>query len=288
LTTALEQTGPSAQTIERVLVEGDLSKLSTDQRLAYYRSVCDSLGLNPLTKPFAYLNLNGKLQLYALRDATDQLRRLHRVSVEIIERQLMDDLYVVRARAMLPDGRADESLGAVNINNLRGEAKANALMKGETKAKRRVTLSICGLGWLDETEADTIPNAVAKDGLVRTEDQLAAVSASEDIPVNTDTGEILEPEPAPGLYVLKIDDSKKGSNRNGPWTLYKVTFNDGRTLSTFNTATANAASEALAGGKPVEIEVDGRDLVKVSIVGGLGAIQHPPVEHELQDSDIPF
>jgi hypothetical protein len=29
-------------------------------------------------------------------------------------------------------------------------------MKGETKAKRRVTLSICGLGLLDETEIESI------------------------------------------------------------------------------------------------------------------------------------
>ena len=35
-------------------------------------------------------------------------------------------------------------------------ALANAIMKAETKAKRRVTLSICGLGMLDETELETI------------------------------------------------------------------------------------------------------------------------------------
>jgi hypothetical protein len=47
--------------------------------------------------------------------------------------------------------------GAVNINGLRGEALANALMKAETKAKRRATLSLCGLGMLDETEVSDIP-----------------------------------------------------------------------------------------------------------------------------------
>lgn len=44
------------------------------------------------------------------------------------------------------------------MGSLRGDAKANALMKAETKAKRRVTLSIAGLGWVDETEIDTIPD----------------------------------------------------------------------------------------------------------------------------------
>ena len=33
----------------------------------------------------------------------------------------------------------------------------NAKLKAITKAKRRVTLSICGLGFLDETEIETIP-----------------------------------------------------------------------------------------------------------------------------------
>jgi hypothetical protein len=41
---------------------------------------------------------------------------------------------------------------------MRGD-KANAIMKAVTKAKRRVTLSICGLGFLDETEVETIPEA---------------------------------------------------------------------------------------------------------------------------------
>ena len=32
-------------------------------------------------------------------------------------------------------------------------------MKAETKSKRRVTLRLCGLGMLDESEVETIPNA---------------------------------------------------------------------------------------------------------------------------------
>jgi ferric iron reductase protein FhuF len=34
-------------------------------------------------------------------------------------------------------------------------------MKAVTKGKRRLTLSLCGLGWLDETEIQTIPDATA-------------------------------------------------------------------------------------------------------------------------------
>ena len=45
------------------------------------------------------------------------------------------------------------------IKGLAGDALVNAKLKAITKAKRRVTLSICGLGFLDETEIETIPTA---------------------------------------------------------------------------------------------------------------------------------
>jgi hypothetical protein len=35
----------------------------------------------------------------------------------------------------------------------------NVVMKAVTKSKRRVTLSLCGLGMLDESEVETIPDA---------------------------------------------------------------------------------------------------------------------------------
>lgn len=148
-----------ADIIERVVIAGDLSKLAPGERVDYYRRTCESLGLNPLTKPFDYINLNGKLTLYARRDCTDQLRKIHRISVTIAGRDLSGDVYIVTARATTPDDRTDESIGAVNIKGLSGEALANAYMKAETKAKRRVTLSIVGLGWLDETEVSTVPDA---------------------------------------------------------------------------------------------------------------------------------
>lgn len=156
--------------LERIIAQGDLGTLTPEQRTAYYRAVCESLGLNPLTRPFEYIRLQGKLTLYARRDAADQLRRLHGISVEIVNRTKVDDLYVVTARASNRDGRVDESIGAVSVAGLNGEALANALMKAETKAKRRVTLSLCGLGWSDETEVETIPNArrvaVDADGVI--------------------------------------------------------------------------------------------------------------------------
>jgi hypothetical protein len=145
-----------AEIIERVLIHGDLAQLTTEQRTEYYKRVCESIGVNPLTKPFAYIKLNGKLVLYALRDCTDQLRKVHHVSVVETAEAELNGVYIVTTKVAMPDGRTDMARGAVNIAGLKGENLANALMKTETKAKRRATLSICGLGLLDETEIEDI------------------------------------------------------------------------------------------------------------------------------------
>jgi len=146
--------------IETVLVAGDLAKLSADQRLTYYQRLCESLGLNPLTQPFQYLQLSGKLVLYATKSCTEQLRQLHGVSITGITSAQVGDVYIVTATAADKNGRTDCATGAVAIAGLKSDALANALMKSETKAKRRVTLSLCGLGMLDESEVETIPGAV--------------------------------------------------------------------------------------------------------------------------------
>lgn len=147
---------PAPDVMEKVLLTGDLGSLTPPQRLSYYESVCRALKLNPLTKPFEYIVLNGKLTLYARKDCTEQLRRTYGITVRIGTRELIDGVYIVVAKATMPNGRGDESIGAVFLPAT-GEARSNAMMKAETKAKRRVTLSICGLGMFDESELDAIP-----------------------------------------------------------------------------------------------------------------------------------
>lgn len=149
----------SAALLERVVVGGDLSKLSAQERMQYYAATCASVGLNPVTRPFEYIYLQGKMSLYARKEATDQLRDLHNVNVTKIERELVKDaeegdFYAVTAYATNARGRSDSSLGIVYLSGKHGDDRANAMMKAETKAKRRVTLSLCGLGVLDESEID--------------------------------------------------------------------------------------------------------------------------------------
>jgi len=167
----------AAAIVEKVVIEGDLSKLTPAERVGYYRQVCESLGVNPLTRPFDYITLNGKLTLYAKKDAADQLRKRDRISVTGLDDKIVQDVYVVKAQARTPDGRTDMATGAVSIKGLGGEALANAMLKAETKAKRRVTLSICGLGMLDETEVQDVADA-------------------RPVHVDMATGEVQKPAPA--------------------------------------------------------------------------------------------
>jgi len=151
---------PDAQTaLESLILGGDISKLKPLERIAYYNARCKSLGLDPYSKPFDYLKLQGKTVLYANRACSDQLRKLHNISIAITQAEAIDGIYVVRAKATMPNGRTDESLAAVVIKGLRDSDFANAIMKCETKAKRRVTLSICGLGMNDESEFAAVPGA---------------------------------------------------------------------------------------------------------------------------------
>lgn len=145
--------------MELALLGGDLSKLSEKDRAAYYSKVCESVGLNPLTWPFEYIKLDGKLKLYAKKDCADQLRNLRGVSISKAETRIENGLAIVEVTATTKDGRSDCDMGCVPIAGLSGNALGNALMKAVTKAKRRVTLSICGLGWLDESEVESIEQA---------------------------------------------------------------------------------------------------------------------------------
>lgn len=154
---------PSPEILKEVLVTGDLMKLTPEQCVEYTLSVCKRLGLNPLTQPFAFIILNGKKVLYPKRDATDQLRRVYGISLKILSEKVEAGIYKTKVLAKMPNGREDEDIGTVPLHGLQGEALSNALMKGVTKAKRRVTLSICGLGMNDELEWDSVPGATKEE-----------------------------------------------------------------------------------------------------------------------------
>lgn len=147
------------EVIHSIVIKGDMSGLSQEQAVAYYNYRCQQVGLDPSAQPFHLLVLNGKKLLYANAGATQQLCAVHKLSVSIINRERFEGVYLVSVRVTGQDGRVTENDGAVELDSER-IGKANALMKATTKAIRRTVLAHCGLGMMDETEVETIPNAV--------------------------------------------------------------------------------------------------------------------------------
>lgn len=188
--TAVTTRGPSevgqlaTKTIEELVIRGDIKGLTPQAKVEYYLTLCKSLDLNPATQPFQVIAFQGREQLYPKKDATDQLRDRRGISVTKLETKEVAGIFLVTAYGIDKNGRTDASTGAVNVKGLSGESLANAYMKAETKAKRRLTLSLSGLGMLDESETDSVSG--------RREFKSIDLSTGE-----TTVVEVHEPAPAP-------------------------------------------------------------------------------------------
>lgn len=168
----LATTDVSPEIMGDILLRGDLSGLNENQRIEYHNAICQRCKLDPVTRPFDYIKLNGKLVLYANKCCCGQLRRIHGISVIDCDTKIVGELFVVTVKVQNKIGRLDCGIGAVDIGRMQGLNKANAIMKCETKAKRRATLSICELGMLDDSELDTlveVEDSKAKKMLVKDE-----------------------------------------------------------------------------------------------------------------------
>lgn len=163
---------PTEDALIKLFTSGDLIDLDPRQKGLYLKALCDKLGLNPLSKPFDILYLkgpDGKMRaiLYANRTCSDQLREIHDIRSEVVyEGPLMlgttvrEDVYRVDLNITKGE-RTERAVGCVAIAGLSGEALSNAIMKCWTKAMRRGTLSIVGLGLPDESEVDSIPGVTS-------------------------------------------------------------------------------------------------------------------------------
>ncbi len=179
----------------KLIFSGDMSGLNPDEKAQYYQGMCKRIGLDPFAQPFQILRIQNRQMLYLTRAGAQQLNRLHSVSHQITARENIMDCYVVTARAYTPDNRQTESIGAVPLKGLQGEALCNAFMKAETKAKRRSTLDLLGLGILDESETSSIPGA-----------QTMPIPARTTDPKPEHTRNTPEPEAAPAVITKKQSD----------------------------------------------------------------------------------
>lgn len=216
-----ERTG--AKVIDSIVLRGDLSGLGPSERARFYVQMCEGLGLNPHAQPFAFLRLNGKEILYATRGATDQLAAMHRVTREIIDGPKVIDLagtklvYAV-CKASMPNGRFETATATVPLTD-----PVNVLMKAETKAKRRATLSILGLGVLDELEIETIPaNAQEPGGGIDLNQVNPMAEAAEESPANDPAPDPATAHPALGGFYARIGEIELPGEAVAVWMKYRA------------------------------------------------------------------
>jgi hypothetical protein len=162
-TEELAVTPADLEAIEKATMYADFSDLSQEQRMFYIRNLCDDMKLDIRRSPFQWIVLQNKLVPYAKKACTDQLRDVHDVSIQITDQKIVSGIYTVQVRAQKPSGRTDEDIGTALVEGVVGDSLGNAMKRAVTQAKRRVTLSICGLGMLDESEIAQIPDEAKRE-----------------------------------------------------------------------------------------------------------------------------
>ena len=171
----------SEELLAKIVQSGDLAMLSESDRLIYYFNYCRQLGLNPLSRPFDYIQDKGKISLYPNAQAASQLRDKRNVSTRILREEclLNGEIYSVLVEARIGD-RIEQATGKVSLVGLDGKSKANAMKKAETQARRRATLAIVGLDSIGDEDrrapiSDMPPDCWTPD----LSDKLLSIAASE-------------------------------------------------------------------------------------------------------------
>lgn len=155
----------AAGALAHILATGDLRQLTDAQRVGHFLDLCQSLGLNPRSRPFDWIEFydpesgGKKLTLYPNQSCAAQLRRQHQISIRFTRREPIgggtdEPMFVVEVEGSTPTGRTGSATKYVSLMGrqkgggtyrLSGQQLANAYMKAETGALRRLTLSMVGL-----------------------------------------------------------------------------------------------------------------------------------------------
>lgn len=159
-------TSEESKILGNMFVGGDIAALDAQGKWDYTKGLCERLGLDPYTQPFGLIKgKDGKLKLYAKKETAEQLIALYDVTCDTMKDEWKVELgiYIVYAKAIVPatatkPERSQTARGVVSLTDkngaLTGEDLANAIMKAETKARRRATLAALGLSFLDTHKPD--------------------------------------------------------------------------------------------------------------------------------------
>src|SRR5258706_13515084 len=83
--------------IRKITISGDLSTLTEPERFNYAMALCERYRLDPLTRPFDFIanKKEGTVKIYANESCTDQLRKNHKATAEILRSEIINECFCV-------------------------------------------------------------------------------------------------------------------------------------------------------------------------------------------------
>jgi hypothetical protein len=148
---------------------GDFSVLTKEEINTYTSFLCDKYGLDKSTQPIRFIKDKNSENIipYLTRNATDQLRK--NLGISVIEENIQFSpnglACIVTVKVQDKEGRTDMDTGSVFIGGLVGNEYSDKIMTCVTKAKKRATISLSGIGILDETEVQGIAEGVLRESV---------------------------------------------------------------------------------------------------------------------------
>ena len=145
-----------AKDIADFLITGNLASFSKEKQIELMVNICKEVGVSPVLRPLQLINFQGKSIWYLSASGAEAIASKLGIVIETIEeKELLDKgVAMIKVKGTLPSGRTDTataylSIGSTNLKGetttLKGEAYANAMMKLESKARRRLIVRLAGL-----------------------------------------------------------------------------------------------------------------------------------------------
>ena len=140
--------------IQEVLARdsGRCDGLSDEQKAEYVNYLCSKVGIDPTFRPIDIIATKNGLKPYLNKGAGEIIRDTRKISIDDMQIKEVNNMWVATCRVKSLDGRIDTDVGVCPKTGTQKSPMApnDSLMKAVTKAKRRATLSMCGLGAIIE------------------------------------------------------------------------------------------------------------------------------------------
>lgn len=198
-----------SESMRAYLRTGDLSTLPEPEQDKILVKMCAHYGLDPVLRPFCIIPAQNKKIWYATKAATDMVAARDGLTRKFKERRIDKELMICEIIMEITDGtRIEEGTAVVSLGEfardpksgqitermMAGEALANAIMRCETKAKRRATLAWFGM-----------PDGTGGEDIEVVSSPAATLPAAK--PVQPTATEVIDSDPLPNLPNLPAEEA---------------------------------------------------------------------------------